>query len=408
MASTFRSVLVVVVVSSLLLAGDAAPRAQDQSARPTFRTGADYVRVDVYPTRNGTPVGDLTGADFEILEDKVPQKIEQFEHIVVRAAGPQDTRREPNTIAESRQAALDPRARVFVLFLDIGHVEMTASRAIRTPLIEALDRLIGQDDLLAVMTPEMSARDVTFARRTTAIEGFLSRYWWGERDLANFRDPNENLYALCYPGIPRPGETTASDQGIAQEMILRRREKQTLEALEDLVRFLGGVREERKAIIAITDGWRLYEPNAALARPIDGPPRLDLRSASIPVPAHLPRGHLIHRGKRQRPIASATVLHFHFWMTRGSSDTCSTKRTARMHRSIQSIPAVSPCSTTISCPPPASAWASMQIQRSRRPKTVRGSLHATHRCERWAKRPTAWPLLTAMTWLAACDASLTT
>jgi VWFA-related protein len=151
---------------------------------------------------------------------------------------------------------------------------MTASRAIRTPLIEALDRLIGQDDLLAVMTPEMSARDVTFARRTTAIEGFLSRYWWGERDLANFRDPNEDLYALCYPGIPRPGETMASDRGIAQEMILRRREKQTLDALEDLVRFLGGVREERKAIITITDGWRLYEPNAALARPIDGPPPL--------------------------------------------------------------------------------------------------------------------------------------
>src|SRR5262249_12570954 len=225
-------------------------------------------------TRNGTAVTDLTSADFEILEDKVPQKIDEFEHIVIRAAGPQDTRREPNTIAESRQAALDPRARVFVLFLDIGHVEMTASRAIRTPLIEALDRLIGQDDLLAVMTPEMSARDVTFARRATAIEGFLSRYWWGERDLANFRDPNEDLYAACYPGIPRPGQTMASDQGIAQEMILRRREKQTLDALEDLVRFLGGVREERKAIIAITDGWRLYEPNAALARPIDGQPPL--------------------------------------------------------------------------------------------------------------------------------------
>ena len=32
-------------------------------------------------------------------------------------------------------------------------------------------------------------------------------------------------------------------------MILRRRERQTLDALEDLVRFLGGVREERKAVI---------------------------------------------------------------------------------------------------------------------------------------------------------------
>jgi len=226
--------------------------------------------VDVYPTRSGTPVSDLASADFEILEDKVPQRIEQFEHVVIRSAGPQETRREPNTVAESRQAALDPRARVFVLFLDATHVELTASRAIRTPLIEALDRLIGQDDLIAVMRPEMSASDITFARRTTTIEGFLSRYWWGERDRADFTNPIDDQYAACYPGIPRPGQTIASDQGIAQEMILRRREKETLDSLEDLVRFLGGVREERKAIITITDGWRLYGPNPALARPIDG------------------------------------------------------------------------------------------------------------------------------------------
>lgn len=274
MTTALRSVPFV-FIASLLLTDGAAPQSQDQSTRPTFRTEANYVRVDVYPTRNGAPVTDLTSADFELLEDKVPQKIDQFEHIVIRAAGPQETRREPNTVAESRQAVLDPRARVFVLFLDIGHVEMAASRAIRAPLIEALERLIGQDDLIAVMTPEMSARDVTFARRTTAIEGFLSRYWWGERDRSNFTDPTEILYASCYPGLPRPGQATAPDQGIAQEMILRRREKQTLDALQDLVRFVGGVREERKAVITITDGWRLYGPNPALVRPIEGrqPPR---------------------------------------------------------------------------------------------------------------------------------------
>src|SRR5215813_7992099 len=61
MTVPFRSVLVV-VISSLLLARGAVPRAQDQSARPTFRTGANYVRVDVYPTRNGTAVTDLTSA----------------------------------------------------------------------------------------------------------------------------------------------------------------------------------------------------------------------------------------------------------------------------------------------------------------------------------------------------------
>jgi VWFA-related protein len=249
--------------------GFTALGAQDPApTQPTFRTDASYVRVDVYPTRNGMPVTDLGKEDFEVLEDKVAQNIDQFEHVVIRSAGPQDTRREPNTVAESRQAAQDPRARVFVLFLDINHVELTASRAIRTPLIEALNRLIGQDDLIAVMTPEMSPRDVTFARRTTTIEGFLTRYWWGERDRTIFKDPVEDQYARCYPGIPKPGEATASDQGIAQEMILRRREKQTLDALEDLVRFLGGVREERKAVITITDGWRLYSPNPALVRPI--------------------------------------------------------------------------------------------------------------------------------------------
>ncbi|PYR72507.1 MAG: hypothetical protein DMF87_27820, partial [Acidobacteria bacterium] len=144
--------------------------AQDQTARPTFRTAANYVRVDVYPTRNGTPVADLRQEDFEILEDKAPQTIEEFEHVVVRSAGPQDTRREPNTVAESRQAALEPHARVLVLFLDVNHVEQAASRRIKTPLIEALDRLIGPDDLIAVMTPQMSPRDITFARRTTTIE----------------------------------------------------------------------------------------------------------------------------------------------------------------------------------------------------------------------------------------------
>jgi hypothetical protein len=53
-------------------------------------------------------------------------------------------------------------------------------------------------------------------------------------------------------------------------MIKRRHEKRTMDALEDLVTFLRGVREERKAVLAITEGWLLYRPNPALARPIGG------------------------------------------------------------------------------------------------------------------------------------------
>jgi VWFA-related protein len=130
--------------------------------------------------------------------------------------------------------------------------------------------MIGPDDLVGVMTPEMSARDIAFARKTTTIEGLLSRHWyWGERDRLNAVDPEQEAYKTCYPGgypASCPDGTSDDDRGVADEMIVRRQEKQTMDALEDLVGYLRGVREERKAVIAITDGWLLYRPDPTLSR----------------------------------------------------------------------------------------------------------------------------------------------
>jgi VWFA-related protein len=56
-------------------------------------------------------------------------------------------------------------------------------------------------------------------------------------------------------------------------MILRRREVQALDALEALVRHLRTVREERKAVITISNGWRLFGPSDALGRAIAGQQR---------------------------------------------------------------------------------------------------------------------------------------
>jgi VWFA-related protein len=246
-------------VSRTVVAQNPSPQSSPQ---PTFRTEANYVRVDVYPTRDGAPVADLTQDDFEVLEERVAQKIEQFEHVVIRGNLPQDLRAEPNSVEAGRQAAQNPRARVFVVFLDVNHVDVTGSRAIRQPLVDTLNRLIGADDVFAVMTPEMSAKDLVFARRTTTIENMLARYWtWGERDRLSW-DPQEQQYQYCYPGSPPitcPDGGVADDRGIADKMIERRREKITLDALTDLVRYLRGVREERKAVIAISDGWRLFQ-----------------------------------------------------------------------------------------------------------------------------------------------------
>jgi VWFA-related protein len=256
------------LLGSLLIEAQ-QPTAQDQP-RPTFRTEANYIRVDVYATtRDGKPVLDLRRDEFELLEDRVSQTIDQFSPIEIRTGNVQSTRSDPRTPEDSRQAATEPRARVFVLFLDALHVDGTASQRIATPLTNAIRRLIGPDDLIAIVDPHTTTRAITFTRQVDNVASALGRMW-GVRDRDDFIDDVERRYAQCYPGMPRkPGERVAPDLGIAQEMILRRREEQTFDALEELITYLRDVREERKAVITVTNGWRVYGPNQTLTRAIN-------------------------------------------------------------------------------------------------------------------------------------------
>ena len=289
-----RALLVAAAVLAGLSRGDAqeAPAAPPGGqGRPTFRVEANFVRVDVFPTVDGKAVRDLTAADFELLEDGMPQKIETFEHVDVRGGGPQETRREPNTVQEGRAAAEDPRSRVFIVFLDTYHTALTGSHRMQRAIVTLLDRIVGPDDLFGVMTPEMSVTDLTLARRTVTTAGMLAKYWtWGRRDRITDRDPEEQMYESCFPEQgasascndptqPTGGTTTQSGStyaGVAAEMIARRREKRVIDALEDLTVYLRGVREERKAVLPITDGWLLYRENRTLARigVCDPPPNL--------------------------------------------------------------------------------------------------------------------------------------
>ncbi len=280
------------VVSAVILAGLARSDAQDRQAagqgQPTFRVEANFVRVDVYPTVNGKAVRDLTAADFELLENGTPQKIETFEHVEVRGGGPQEARREPNTVQEGRSMAEDPRSRVFIVFLDTYHTGIVGSHRMQTAIVTLLDRIVGPDDLFAVMTPEMSVSDLALARRTTTTAGMLSRHWtWGRRDRITDRDPEEQQYEQCFPAhgfaktcrdpsgatVTQSGDTYA---GVAAEMIARRREKRVIDALADLTVYLRGIREERKAVLAISDGWLLFRENRNLARigQCDPPPNM--------------------------------------------------------------------------------------------------------------------------------------
>ena len=82
-----------------------------------------------------------------------------------------------------------------MLFLDTEHVEFGPAFNIKSPLIQSLNQLIGGDDLIAVMTAGMEARDLTFRRRTTSIEELLKGVW-SERDHRLKRSAEEDEIAV--------------------------------------------------------------------------------------------------------------------------------------------------------------------------------------------------------------------
>ncbi len=188
------------------------------------------IRLDIHATQDGRPVQDLALSDIDLSEDGIPQKIETLTHAT----------------ASSRS---------FVVFLDTAHMRFERARAVRIPLTRFLDRLVDDDDVVGVMTPDMTPADVEFGSKASVISGIMQDDATWERVRVGSRDPKEDRYAQCFPANQY--------RDVASEMQERHREKITFDAFERLMSFLAG-REERTAVITLTDGWRLFGPSSRI------------------------------------------------------------------------------------------------------------------------------------------------
>lgn len=239
-----------------------AQERQPEEQLPRFRAGANLVRVDTYISLNGTAITDLKPEEIQVFEDDRPQKLESLELIEARGAVPQTQRTDPTNIADMRDDAANA-SRLFTLFFDRFHVSVAGSYHANKPIVETLDRVIGPDDMLGVMTPEMSPSAVTFSRRTASVERMIRDNWaWGVKDQVATMSPKESAFEQCYPPMRYPG--------VAGKMIARLREQQTMDALEGLVTHLEGIRPERKFVMVFTEGWALYQRDERLGGALDG------------------------------------------------------------------------------------------------------------------------------------------
>lgn len=267
-SKTITAFLVFLAAASL-----AAQQSSSQpQQRPTFRSGTNLVLVDVYPMKDGRIIQNLEQLDFEIFEDGKPQKVENFQFIKVEGRVPEAEKRDPNTQEEGNELAADPKNRLFVVFLDQMGVSVEGAYRARKPLLEMLNRVMAPNDLFGVMTQKMRPRDLVFGRKLLTADETLAKYWpWGERESI-INQPDEEALRACttHPKTGKPMKVV--DQGLERDMLQvlreRRREDAVLTQLEDLVAYLGGIRETRTALMVFTEGWLLFEPNPALTAPL--------------------------------------------------------------------------------------------------------------------------------------------
>ena len=224
------------------------PAAQEPapaSQQPTFRTGINFVRVDVIVSdRKGAPIADLTAKDFEVLEDGKPQSIEQFRLIKVTGnpePGEAPARQIRSRYDEETEAARDD-VRLFVIFFDDYHTRVGSALAVKEPLTRFIQTQIGANDLVAMMYPLTPVDAISVTRNHNSIVSAIQKF-----EGRKFRYDPRNEFEERYAQYPT-------------EVVEQIRNQVVMTALRGLVTRLGSLREGRKAIIFVSEGFTTMLP----------------------------------------------------------------------------------------------------------------------------------------------------
>src|SRR3954447_14996936 len=217
------------------------PPADGQTQPPIFRGGINYVRVDVIISdKNGNPVADLQASDFDVAEDGKPQKIDTFK-LIKLDGGTADSIKEPpkeirNDFDEESEAARDD-VRLFAIFLDDYHVRRGASMAVRGQLARFIDTQIGPSDMVGVMYPLEATGAVRMTRNHSAVSRGLQQFL-GRK----FEYEPKNQFEENYAHYPT-------------EVVERVRNQVSLSALKALIIHMGSLKEGRKSLILVSEGY---------------------------------------------------------------------------------------------------------------------------------------------------------
>ena len=216
-----------------------------QNQQPVFRGSINFVRVDVIvDDKKDQPVTNLTQADFEVLEDGKPQSVEQFS--LVKVDGNPRPGAPPPSVIRSRNdeelIANREDVRVFVFFFDDYHVRRANSMTVRAPLTRFVQNQLRPNDIVALMYPLSPVSDLSFTRNHDLVMGAINNFEGRKFDYTP-RNQIEQGY-MRY----------STDQ------IERIRNDVVMGALQGLSVRLGSLREGRKSVIFVSEGFTAMLP----------------------------------------------------------------------------------------------------------------------------------------------------
>jgi VWFA-related protein len=213
----------------------------DAQQPPIFRTGINFVRVDVIVTdKNGNAVEDLKPGDFEIVEQNKPQKIETFKLISLDGGlipGPDGPPRQIRTDDDEESEASRDDVRLFAIFLDDYHVRRESSLGARNQIARFVETQLGPSDMVGLMYPLEPIGAVRMTRNHDAIVKGIQQFDGRKYD---YTPKNEYEQRVAY----YPTET-----------VEKIRNQISMSAIKSLIVHMGGLKEGRKALILVSEGY---------------------------------------------------------------------------------------------------------------------------------------------------------
>lgn len=244
-----------------------AVTAQQKQPAPRFRTGAEAVVVDVSVLdRDRRPVHGLSSADFTVLEDGRPQKIDAFQAVDIPDVEPPA----PAAAAWVRQVPPDVQrndemtdGRIVVVVMDDALPMpapdvQTARKAART-VIESL----GPRDVAAVVFVLNKMNNQDFTRDRQRLFAAVDRFVGATSRDMKF-DDQAYSEALKLKGDFREARY---DEFVPSRMSLY---TWTLDTLQDAARNLAELPDRRKALVYVSVGIPLDPEQMAVRGNVDG------------------------------------------------------------------------------------------------------------------------------------------